>query len=255
MNAEERSVHQDDMLKALTRKGVKIFNDYNAYSNANDKFIANLMLRKKGINVPPAILIPTDVSKDFLKDIFNQWKVVVVKPRSNIGAEGIIKFNEFEQFYDFYRAVENFYGSFYIEKFIPFENQDVRVEVFDGKVIGAGFTRIKTHSYKTNVKAGGMVTYIPASDSAKQLALDAVDALNITTSIVDMVYDIEEQQLCVLEVNPFLGVFYGAHLDSDLNKHTQTKQVYDYFKEMDELKVEIIVTHISALVADKVVEV
>jgi len=250
MNAEERNSHQDDILKALAKTGVKIINDYEAYWNANDKFIANTMLRAKGISVPEALLIPSNTNKELLQSIFIKWQKIVIKPRSSLGAEGIIKFDDFEQFYDFYKATENFYNSFYIEKFVNFIDRDIRVEVFNGKVIGEGFSRVKTHSYKTNAKAGGIVTCFPASQVAQQLAVDAVNALGTTASVVDMVYDIDKQALCVIEVNPFLGLFFGAYFDSENNQHTQSQDVYEYFKNLDELKIDAITKHIIAIIGD-----
>src|SRR5262245_21399260 len=57
MNAEERNPHQHDMLKMLEKSGVKMFNSFESYSYANDKFVANCILRRHGVNVAPSMLL------------------------------------------------------------------------------------------------------------------------------------------------------------------------------------------------------
>jgi ribosomal protein S6--L-glutamate ligase len=189
------------------------------------------------------MLLPPDFPVGRIKEIFAEWKAVVVKPRDKIGATGIMKFTDFEAFYDFYLFAKDFVDNLYVEKLIPFKERDIRVEIFDGKVIGDGFCRIMAHSFKTNVKSGGRATYIPAEDDAKITALRAAKALGITTTIVDMVRNLEDGEPYVLEVNPLLGVFYGAHFAS------LGQNVPAYFASMDQLKIEVIVNHIVALAA------
>jgi ribosomal protein S6--L-glutamate ligase len=241
MNAEERNAHQHDMLKMLELSGVTMFNSFASYSRANDKFVANCILRRHGINVARSMLLPPDFPKQRIERIFSEWKGIVVKPRDKIGATGIVKFTDFEAFYDFYLFAKEFVDNLYIEKLIPFRDRDIRVEVFEGHVIGDGFTRIMAHSFKTNVKSGGRATYIPAEEDAKQTALRAAKALGITTTIVDMVRNIEDGQPYVLEVNPLLGVFYGAHFAS------LGQEIPPYFARMDELKIDAISNHIIML--------
>jgi ribosomal protein S6--L-glutamate ligase len=243
MNAEERNPHQHDMLKMLEKSGVKMVNSFESYSYANDKFVASCILRRNGVNVAESMLLPVDFPVERAKQIFREWKAVVVKPRDKICATGIMKFDNFEAFYDFYLFAKEFVNSLYVEKLIPFKERDIRVEVFNGHVIGDGFSRIMGHSFKTNVKSGGRATYIPAEEDAKQMALKAAKALGMTSTIVDMVRNLEDQKPYVLEVNPLLGVFYGAHFAS------LGKEVPPYFAEMDQIKIEAISKHIIALAA------
>jgi ribosomal protein S6--L-glutamate ligase len=242
MNAEERNAHQHDMLKMIEKSGVTMFNPYESYTYANDKFVANCILRQHGVNVAPSMLLPTaNFPVERAKQIFAEWKAVVVKPRDKICATGIMKFDNFEAFYDFYLFAKEFVGNLYVERFIPFKERDIRVEVFNGEVVGDGFSRLMGHSFKTNVKSGGRATYIPAEEDAKRMALRAAKALGMTTTIVDMVRSLEDGQPYVLEVNPLLGVFYGAHFAS------VGQEVPPYFARMDALKIELIADHIIAL--------
>lgn len=243
MNAEERNEHQNDMLRALEKSGVTVSNQVEPYSYANDKFIANVILRKSGVNVPRSMLIPTNFSTDKIQEIFRDWKAVVVKPRNKLGGNGIMKFNDFESFCDFYTFVEECVHNLYIEEYIPFKERDTRVEVFNGKVLGEGFSRLLTHSFKTNVKTGGKPIFIPADEDAKAMAVASANALGITATVVDLVRHSENGKPYVLEVNPFFGVFYGAYFESI------GEVPPEHFTEFDQAKINVIVDHILSLIS------
>lgn len=244
MNAEERNQHQHDILRALEKSGVKISNQVEPYSYANDKFLANCILRRAGVRVTESMLIPIDFPEVKIKDIFHEWKSVIVKPRDKICAIGIMKFDDAEKFIDFCLFAKEFKQNLYIEKYIPFKERDSRVEIFNGKVVGDGFSRLMRHSFKSNVRSGGIATYIPAEEDVRQIAKDAAKALGINATIVDIVRHSESQLPYVIEVNPFMGVFYGAHYES-LGKVSP-----EYFTEIDKLKVNLIVDHITQSTRD-----
>lgn len=243
MNAEERNAHQDDILRQIEESGVTVFNPYQAYAAANDKFRASCIMRRAGVDVPPSMLIPTDVHEATMRRIFREWGSVVVKPRDKTCAKGIMKFDDFEPFNDFVLFAQDHVGGLYLERYIPFAERDIRVEVFADEVVGEGFTRIMGHSFKTNVRSGGRAVFIPAEDDAKDLAVRAARALGMTTTIVDMVRSLETGRPVVLEVNPLLGVFYGAHFESI------GQPAPEYFERMDALKVRLIADHIIKLVS------
>ncbi|WP_440683458.1 ATP-grasp domain-containing protein [Cysteiniphilum halobium] len=242
MNAEERDAHQRDILQALGQSNVYIFNSVESYLLADDKFMANTALREAGVRVPDSLFLPIECSEDYVKQIFDEWGAFVFKPRGKLCAKGIMKFDQFEKFYDFCLFAKDYVSNLYIEKYIPFEDRDIRVEVFNDKVIGDGFCRVKGHSFKTNVRSGGRAVFVEAEEDAKALALQATNALGITTSIVDMVRNSEDNLPYVLEVNPFLGVFYGAYYDSI------GEPIPEYFEKMDRIKIDFIIEHISGLV-------
>lgn len=241
MNAEERNAHQDDILRQIEESGVTMFNPYQAYAAANDKFRASCIMRRAGVDVPQSMLVSTNFHEPTMRRLFDEWGSVVVKPRDKTCAKGIMKFDAFEPFNDFVLFAQDYVGSLYIERYVPFVERDIRVEVFDGQVVGEGFTRIMGHSFKTNVRSGGRAVHIPAEPDAQALAVRAAAALGMTTTIVDMVRSTETGRPVVLEVNPLLGVFYGAHFESI------GQPAPEYFQRMDELKVGLIADHIIGL--------
>lgn len=239
MNADEQSEHQLEILNALNISGVKLINSYNSHINARDKFVANFILRKNNISVPRASLIPyKDNGK--IKSIFDLFGSVILKPRNKHGGKGIQKFTNYEAFNDFQEFVNGSVDNFYFEEFIDFGNHDYRIEMFNGKVIGS-YAREKTHAFKTNISSGGIMKPCSVSDEQINLATRAVDVLNITTSIVDIVTD-KNMRNYILEVNPIMGIFVEAGMkysDKSIIKNP------DLSYSNDELKLNVLVDYIK----------
>ncbi|WP_434677448.1 ATP-grasp domain-containing protein [Pseudomonas sp. R1-18] len=205
MNADDQSDHQLDVLKALEDSGVRVLNNYADFAACQDKFATNNLLRRLGFSVPESMLIGSDTDERIVRKVFSDWKSVLVKPRRGHGAKGIIKFDDCEQFMDFLGAAGHYASNMYLEQYIEFGDSDIRVEVFNGKVLG-GYSRRKRHSYKTNISAGGVMT--PADISGEiALALAVAEKTRVTGTIIDMVKSVKDARTYILEVNPSLGIF------------------------------------------------
>lgn len=213
MNADEQNQFQNDILNVLSKSNVKVFNHYDAFSVAKDKMLANSLLRDSGLPVPPSLFIGAEFDKNIIKQVFSDWKKVVLKPRRNHGGKGILMFDDYEKFDDFCQATKGFYNDYYLEKFIEFGTHDYRIEVFDGKVIG-GYSRQRTHAFKTNISSGGQHIYIPVNKECEDIALKAATSIGITTTIVDMIKSVEDNQYYILEVNPIMGIFLESVISS-----------------------------------------
>lgn len=244
MNADEQTEYQRDVLKVLSMSDVKVFNDYNSFNNAQDKMVANYLLRKAGLRVAPSLFMSANFNMDVMKKLFEEWGTILIKPRKGHGGKGILKFNNFESFYDFNLATKDFYKSYYIEKMIPFDTHDYRVEIFDGEVIG-GYSREKVHSFKSNISSGGIMLDVPVENEQVQIALKAAKALNITTTIIDMVRSTEDGEIYIIEINPMMGIFLESAMRSGekipVQEQLPEQFCYDY------KKVDAIIKHIDKL--------
>lgn len=248
MNADEQTDYQNEILRFIEESGVKVFNTFDSFHKGKDKMLCNLILRKNNINVPPALFIGRKIDACFVKSILTQWGKVLIKPRDGHGGKGIIQVKNFEEFYDFYQATNKVFDSYYIEKFIEFGEHDYRVEIFNGKVIG-GYSRKRNHSYKTNISSGGEMLDIPLNDEVIETGLRAAKALGITTTIVDMIKGIDDNQLYVLEVNYQMGIFVEEAMKSGskLPKGVKIESGYSY----DDIKINEIVSYIEYLAEQK----
>ncbi|MCG8417214.1 MAG: hypothetical protein MJE77_04630 [Proteobacteria bacterium] len=206
MNIDEHNPYQIEILRALELSGVNVFNDWNAFTTARDKFHTNAILRRNGLHVPPAALLHKSTKRSFIDRLFELWGRVVYKPRQNHGAIGVMLFDTAEMLWDFILTTRPYVDSYYFEKYIPFGEHDYRVEIFNNEVIG-GYSRRRNHRFKTNVTQGGAMLPIPPTTERQQIALRAAKILNVTTTIVDMIESIDNGQTYILEVNPIMGIF------------------------------------------------
>jgi ribosomal protein S6--L-glutamate ligase len=244
MNADERNDHQITMLHALEISGVKVINPYYQFENARDKFTSNMLLSKAGIKVPESLLIGINFSESFIKNIFDKWKSILIKPRRWFGGQGIVKFDNFEYFMDFYGLIKNSFSQLFLQKFIPFSDKDYRVELINGEVVDY-YSRHKIHQFKTNGHAGGYPVISEYDEKKIILAKNAAKILNIPLTIVDMIESSEDGEIYVLEVNDTLGIFVEsvAHF-SKLNfpkeladDDKKLRMLFDYIVlEMKKLK-------------------
>ncbi|AJC67741.1 MULTISPECIES: ATP-grasp domain-containing protein [Dickeya] len=248
MYADHESIHQREVLWALEGKSVTVINGVDAYLKCRDKFIANFIMRESEVNVPESALLNKNVNLDVVKNIFYKWGAAVYKPREGHGAAGIIKFVDAEQFYDFIQYSKSYEENFYIEKYIDFGDRDYRVEVIDNEIIG-GYSRVKSHSFKTNVTAGGFVEECESSGHHISLALKAANALQIDGTIVDMVRSVKDDKFYVLEVNYLLGVFVEAAVAARYGKGQDILPIF--FKEHDDRKLKMLVNYIMKKVEEK----
>ena len=242
MNADEQNNYQNDILKLLELSGVYIFNNYTAFIYCKDKVIANALLRANNVLVPPSVLINNNVEREFLENLINEWGAVIIKPRTNHGGKGIIKIDNVEQLWDFYVATKGFFDNYYLEKYIDFDSNDYRVEVFNGKVVGT-YCRGKNGTYKTNISSGGKMLTKTVDDEFCKIALRCADILGITTTIVDMVKSNIDGKIYVLEVNPIMGIFLEEGMKAGTKMPVQEK-IPEMFCT-DKLKIKMIIDYIE----------
>lgn len=243
MNADEQNSFQNDILKLIELSGVYVFNDYNSFIKCKDKVIANMILRNNNILVAPSMLINNNVNPEVLEKIINDWGSVIIKPRMNHGGKGIIKIDNYEQFVDFYIATKNYFDNYYIEKYIEFDDNDYRVEIFNNEVIGT-YCRGKHGTYKTNISSGGKMLDKDVDKEFVDIALKSAKVLGITTTIVDMIRSKKDNKIYVLEVNPIMGIFLEEGMKAGSKMPVQT-QIPDRFKT-DNKKINMIVNYIDS---------
>jgi ribosomal protein S6--L-glutamate ligase len=243
MNADEMSLYQRDVLAAIERSGVEVINSYTTFIACYDKFVANTLLRQRGIRVPDATLVPPTVSLANLEQIFLDYEKVVVKRRLGHGGIGVQRFDTPERLFDFILATRDVFADYYLEKYVEFAGRDCRVDILDGRYIG-GYSRRRNHYFKTNVHARAEMLPIPPTEEQIAYALQAAAALEIDATIIDMVVGSDEQ-LYVLEVNPILGVFTGVGLKTGVNTIQSEADIHPIFA-YDDRKVAALVEFLDA---------
>jgi ribosomal protein S6--L-glutamate ligase len=242
MDADRQSPNQADQLHALERSGVQVVNSPASYEAARDKPVSNQILRHAGFTVPrSALLTPRDLARH-AGALIRDWGSVVVKPRNRHGGYGIVLFSDAGQLQDFC-GIETPVDNYYCEEFIPFGDLDMRVEVAAGVGIG-GYSRRRTHAFKTNVSSGGIMTPNPPDKGLCRLAEEAARTIGLDYTIVDFLRDERTGKVTIIEVNPILGIFVEEAMR--VSPKTSLREI-DPSYALDARKLEMITDHLVSL--------
>lgn len=228
MNADEQSAHQRDILQTLELSGLRLINRFAAFDRAQDKFVANTLLRRHGVRVPDAALLPLHPGRACVRELMDVWGRAVVKLRRGHGGRGVQRFDDADRLWDYCQATSELVDGFYCERFVPFGDADIRVDLIDGELVG-GYARRRGHYFKTNVHAGATMLPVPPEAEAVALARRAATVLDVTCTIVDVVRAEADGALHVLEVNPQLGVFAEAGLRTGVNTVQSEADIHPVF--------------------------
>jgi ribosomal protein S6--L-glutamate ligase len=174
--------------------------------------------------------------------LIRDWGSVVLKPRARHGGYGIIRFTDAAQLEDFC-GIETTVNNYYCEEFIPFGELDMRVEVVAGVGIG-GYSRRRTHAFKTNVSSGGIMTPNPPNAALRRLAEDAARTIGLDYTIVDFLRDERTNEITIIEVNPILGIFVEEAMR--VSPKTSLREV-DPSYALDAIKLDMLADHLNAL--------
>jgi ribosomal protein S6--L-glutamate ligase len=88
-----------------------------------------------------------------------------------------------------------------LERFIHYDNTDYRVDIVDGDIVGCYGRQAAANQWKTNVSCGGQVFLRELNNDIADIALNAVKVTGLDIAGVDIIYDQQQQQYVVLEVN------------------------------------------------------
>ncbi len=192
----EQVIFRMDALHQLENAGLRIVNSPYAIEKMVDKYYTLSLLQKAGLRVPE-----TRVCENFT-DAMDAFQTlgndVVVKPLFGSRGVGMVRLTEVDTAGRVFRALQVGGYVYYLQRFIPHDNRDLRVMVVGEECI-AGMERIAA-SWKTNVAAGARPVRIELDQQVRQLSLLAARTLGADYCGVDLLRS-EIGELFVLEVN------------------------------------------------------
>jgi len=194
----EQIVFRMDALHRLENLGVKVLNPASAIERCADKFYTCSLLEDAGIQAPRTIVAEKygDAMKAFL-----EFKDVVVKPLFGSLGAGMLRVNDRDLAYRLFTALEFGRNVYYIQEFIPHENEDIRAFVLGGEVI-ASMKRVGK-SWKTNVARGAQVQAYELSDELKEVCVRASKVVGCEYAGIDLIE--YGEKFYVTEVNSIPG--------------------------------------------------
>lgn len=192
----EQVIFRMDALHQLENMGLKVINSPYAIEKMVDKYYTSSLLQQAGIPVPE-----TRVSEDFSQSMEGFQQLggdVVVKPLFGSRGAGMVRLTDPETASRTFRALQLGGYVFYLQKFIPHYNRDMRVLVV-GENCLAAMERV-ADDWKTNISVGARPMKLDISTEIKDLCIQATKSVGANYCGVDLMRS-EEGALFVLEVN------------------------------------------------------
>jgi len=204
---DKSSDSHDMLILEQLEKTLPVINPTKGLKIGLDKFKTSSFLKANDIPVPEFALI-NGSDETAIRNIFDKWGSVLVKPRYGAFGIGICKIESADRLIDLIDFSQ--IGTVYVEKFYENDMRDwCGVNVVGGKVLyGYGKHESKIKDYKVfdrNQKGGEMVLKNPNSEQEK-IALAVAKATGMDFFGVDIIKSRDNKYL-VIDMNTFPGIY------------------------------------------------
>ncbi|NLI93797.1 MAG: RimK family alpha-L-glutamate ligase [Peptococcaceae bacterium] len=194
----EQVIYRVNVLHHLEILGLKVINNASLIEKTVDKFFTTALLANAGLPVPKTIVTERF---DQAIEAVRQIGAVVVKPVFGSLGKGIVLVEDPDIAHRVFRALEMGRYIYYLQEFLPNGNEDLRLFVVGGQVVGA--MRRRGQNWKTNIACGSTAeTYKPEKEIA-QLAIRTANILKADYLGVDIL--ISNGTPYVIEANGIPG--------------------------------------------------
>lgn len=199
-NAGEQTSYQVYLYQTLNYI-IPMLNSYESFRLTEDKFQTSFVLRHAGLKTVDSTLFHSDNSKE-LKKLIQKWEKIVYKPTGGWGGTGLMKLDSEEDLNKLMLLINQMSVShLFIEKFIKYDNTDYRIDIVDGKFAGCYGRKAADNDWRTNITSGGRVFLREPNDEVIDIAIKASSVCGSDIAGVDIIYDQEQEEYVVLEVN------------------------------------------------------
>jgi RimK family alpha-L-glutamate ligase len=196
----EQIIMRMDALHCLEKNGVLIINSPEAVEKTVNKFYTTFLLAQAGLKVPPTIV--TESSAEAMEAYNILGGDVVVKPIFGSCGRGMMRLENPDLAQRVFLAMEQCNYVYYLQKFVPCGNRDVRVFVLGEKVLA---TVLRENTFwKANFACGAKVHRWKLCKEAEEAALQAAKVTGVDYAGVDLLYS-EQGEILVTEVNGIPG--------------------------------------------------
>jgi RimK family alpha-L-glutamate ligase len=190
-----------DILHSIEDLGQRVINPALAIEKTVNKYYTSSILENNNLSTPK-----TFATEDFTAamDFFETHQDVVLKPLFGSLGKGMVRITDEDTAYRVMKAWDFNNLVFYLQKFIPHKQEDIRVFTAGGEVLGA--MRRKGEGWKTNVARGAKVEAVELAPNLEELALKAAEVLGLDYAGVDIILrDGDMNKPYIIEVNGIPG--------------------------------------------------
>ncbi|MFX1521115.1 MAG: RimK family alpha-L-glutamate ligase [Promethearchaeota archaeon] len=187
-------------IRLLEHSDIYVVNSATSIERASDKLFTSMVLDEAGILVPPTIVAQ---KIDEAMNFFRNYKDIVIKPLFGSKGMGLTRITNEETAYLIFEALEQFNFVFYLQKFIPHGNRDIRALVIGDQVVAAMYRVAEDDDWKTNVSRGASPKRCDLNDELKELCIKSAQKVGCEIAGIDiMIPENEvEEDYYIIEVN------------------------------------------------------
>lgn len=179
---------------------MRIINPPTAIERTVDKYYTSTLLEDAGLPTPRTVV--AEQFQDAMDGFDELGGDVVVKPIFGSEGRGMARVSDPDTAYRVFRALELGRYIYYLQAFIPHNQEDIRVFVIGNRAV-AGMVR-RGPTWKTNFAQGAEVEGLTLDGELSQLAIRAARALGADYAGVDIL-PMEDGEYTVIEINGIPG--------------------------------------------------
>lgn len=185
------------IIKEMEMMGMPVFNRYSAILNAKNKLQTMQILDHYNIPIPKTVVIRFEDYIDQAVKAVGGFPVIVKTPYGSYG-NGVTIIESKRGLKSTLDWQMNL--MYMIQEFVKYSRgKDIRVFVVGGKVVGAMMRKAVKGEFRSNIELGGVGTVVEITEEERDIALRAVQALDLDYGGVDIIRS--KTGPCVLEVN------------------------------------------------------
>jgi RimK family alpha-L-glutamate ligase len=196
----EQIIFRVDALHRLENAGVRVINSATAIERTVDKYYTSALLEDAGIPTPRTVVAEhADAAMEAFHHLGGD---VVVKPLFGSEGRGMVRVTDPDVAHRVFRALDLGRYVYYLQAFLPHNQEDIRVFVIGDRAIAAMARRGDT--WKTNVARGAVAAALPLDLELENLSRRAARAVEAQYAGVDLLHTIDGRTM-VIEVNGIPG--------------------------------------------------
>ena len=170
-------------MEHLESSGTLVVNPTRAYQKTKDKYSMISRLAKAGLPVPRTYV--TEMAHWAYRASRN-FGEIFYKPIVGSLGFGSMKFSDVDMAFDAYKRLERLGQPIYLQEYLEKPGKDIRAFVVGEEVLASIHRIARAGEWKTNVAQGGKAKSVKLSEELEELALRAVETLELIYAGVDI---------------------------------------------------------------------
>jgi len=179
----EQVMKRVSMIEHLESSGTLVVNPTCAYQHTKNKYSMISKLAEAGLPIPKTYV--TEMAH-WAYRASRSFREIVYKPIVGSLGFGSMKFSNMDMAFNAYKRLESLGQPIYLQEYLEKPGRDIRAFVVGGEVLASIYRIARAGEWKTNVAQGGEAKSVKLSGELDELALRAVETLELIYAGVDI---------------------------------------------------------------------